>query len=70
MPEDKRHLQWNGNQWRVRIKVRSKLVDTIGETVLIHPLYVTNLTAANLLKGEHVSRFKARSFEPGELLRV
>lgn len=68
MPEDRRHLQRHGNQWRVRIKVPERLREVVGSKVLIQPLHVSSLAAANLLKGEHVSAFKARLSEARKIL--
>lgn len=54
------YLQFHGNQYRVRLRVPSKLVPIIGTTVLIAPLGTNDPRAADVLKHGALAKLKER----------
>lgn len=58
MPIDKTYLERHGNQWRVIVRVPPSVRHVIGKANLKASLGTANLGTANLLKHQHVDRFK------------
>ena len=52
------HLEWHGQQWRVKVAVPRKLQEHVGKKAIKHPLGTSDLDEADRIKGEHVSRIK------------
>lgn len=75
MAVDKSHLEKHRSQWRVRVKVPEAVRASLGGALYLKQgLGTGDLAVANLLKGDHVTRFKrmiedARgNIGPGSLL--
>lgn len=59
MAIDKSHLERHRNQWRVRVKIPEAVRGALGGRLFLKQALGTNdLTVANLLKGDHITRFK------------
>jgi integrase len=59
MAVDKSHLEKHRNQWRVRVKVPEAVRPSLGGNLYLKQgLGTGDLAVANLLKGDHVTRFK------------
>lgn len=59
LADDKKYLEMHHNQWRVRVRIPEKVRHLFDNKLYLRQTLGTgNLKTANLLKGEHVSRFK------------